>query len=119
MDLNNYLAHFVTEGGILYASDWRYDAVAKAFPDMADPNLKEDGERQELDADIVDPALREVLGSNKLHLKFDLPEWKTAAFGGPRVKTLIKGDYVKYKSRVKATAPLMVKFNVGKGTVIF
>lgn len=119
LELQNQLASFVTTGGILYASDLRYDAVAKAFPDVAVDALKDQGERQELDADVVDPNLREVLGSSKIHLKFDLPEWRTAAFGGPRVKVLMKGEYRKFRSRQKATAPLMVRFNVGKGAVIF
>jgi hypothetical protein len=118
-ELESKLRSFVTAGGIVYASDWRYDAIAKAFPDLADNNLQADGERQELDAAVVDPALREVLGASTIHLSFNLPEWKTAAFSGPRVKTLLKGEYVKLRSREKATAPLMVKFNVGKGTVIF
>ena len=96
-----------------------HEAVSKAFPDLSDSRLQAEGKAQELDADIVDPALREVLGASKIHLKFDLPEWKTAAFSGPRVKTLIKGEFAKYKSDKTATAPLMVKFNIGKGTVIF
>ena len=121
-ELNNDLLNFVSEGGILYASDWRYDAVAAAFPTMANAELKGEGAKQELDAEIVDPALRDMIG-NKIHIKFDLPQWKTAAFSGPRVKTLIKGNYVKFRGPGQAaetvTAPLMVKFGVGKGTVIF
>ena len=119
LELDSQLANFVTSGGILYASDLRYDAVAKAFPDLATDAMKDQGERQEFDADIVDPALRDVLGDSKIHLRFDLSEWKTAAFSGRGVKTLIQGEYVKFRSREKAKAPLMVKFNVGKGTVIF
>lgn len=118
--LKGALLDYVSNGGILYASDWRYDAIAKAFPDMVVPALKGDGDQQELEADIVDPALRDALGSKTIHLRFDLPEWKPAAFGGPRVKTLIQGKYAKYKSDGKfATAPLMIKFQVAKGTVVF
>ena len=122
-ELNNDLLNFVSEGGIPYASDWRYDAVAAAFPTMANADLKGEGAKQELEADVVDPALREIIGK-KIHIKFDLGQWKTAAFSGPRVKTLIQGQYVKTKepgrpSSEVAVAPLMVKFTFGKGTVIF
>ncbi len=119
-ELKNTLQDYVTKGGILYASDWRYKAIAKAFPEMVAKNLQQDGEKQELEADIVDAGLREALGAKKIHLRFDLPEWKPAAFGGPRVKVLLQGSYVKFKAGgQRATAPLMVKFPVGKGTVVF
>jgi hypothetical protein len=47
-----------------------------------------------------------------------MPEWKTAAFGGPRVKVLMQGNYLGMNGK-RATAPLMVKFAWEKGTVIF
>jgi hypothetical protein len=119
-ELKEPLVDFVTNGGMLYASDWRYKAVAKAFPEMAVEGLQQDGDKQELEAEIVDPGLRDALNNNTIHLRFDLGEWKPAAFGGPRVKVLMKGTYIKYKaSGQKATAPLMVKFQVGKGQVVF
>jgi len=122
--LRDVLMNYVSEGGILYASDWRFAAVAKAFPEVVEENLIGQGAQQELEADIVDPALSDALKTKKIHLKFDLGEWKTAAFGGPRVKTLMQGTYRKQKQPGQidagsATAPLMVKFQVGKGTVIF
>jgi hypothetical protein len=113
------LPAYVAQGGILYASDWRFDAIAKAFPEMVAPKLKGDGADQELDADIVDSGLRDHLKTDKIHLKFDLREWKPAAFGGPRVKVLLQGKYRKDRSKEVVTAPLMIKFQVGKGTVVF
>ncbi len=118
--LRDPLQTYVANGGILYASDWRYDAIAKAFPDMVVDNLRGEGAAQTVEADVVDLSLREVLGSKTVPLKFDLPEWKTAAFGGgERVKILLQGKYKKDKSNIVATAPLMVKFQFDKGTVIF
>jgi hypothetical protein len=116
--LEDPLRSYVAKGGILYASDYRYATVAKAFPEMVVENLRGDGAEQKLDADVVDPALREIIG-NKIPLKFDLPEWKTAAFGGPRCEILLQGKYVRYKSNQTAVAPLMVKFPFDKGKVIF
>lgn len=116
--LRDSLQDYVIKGGILYASDWRFDAIANAFPEMVARKLIGEGDKQKLQADVVDPALREVIG-DKIPLEFNLPEWKTAAFAGPRVKTLLRGKYLKDKSTEYATAPLMVKFQVEKGTVIF
>lgn len=117
--LKEPLQTYVANGGILYASDWRYEAVAKAFPDTAAPSLIGDGAAQQIEADIVDPDLREALRRRKIPLKFDLGDWKAAAFGGPSVKILLKGTYKKMKGQEPATAPLMVKFPFNKGTVIF
>ncbi len=116
--LNNELRDFVSNGGILYASDWRYNAVASAFPDMVGGRAPDAGANQQMTADVVDASLRDVIGGT-IHLNFDMPEWKTAAFGGPRVKTLIKGKYKRDKSTQFAEAPLMVSFRFNKGTVMF
>ena len=84
------LRQFVAKGGTLYASDWRYVAVAKAFPDMVKKSLVGEGADQKLEADVVDPGLQDALGTKHVPLRFDLPEWKTAAFGGERVKVLMR-----------------------------
>jgi hypothetical protein len=117
--LKDPILNYVSDGGILYASDWRYTAVAMAFPNLVAKELIADGAAQQFEADIVDPSLREALGTRKIPLKFDLGEWKTAAFGGPGVEILIKGTYRKMRGQEQATAPLMVKFPFNKGTVIF
>jgi hypothetical protein len=117
--LREVLPAYVAQGGILYASDWRFDAIANAFPREVAPNLKGEGADQELEADIVDAGLRDHLKTDKIHLRFDLREWKTAAFGGPRVKVLLQGRYRKDRTNEMVTAPLMVKFQIGKGTVVF
>jgi hypothetical protein len=117
-ELRTVLPAYVANGGILYASDWRFDAIAKAFPDVVAPGFRGEGAKQDFEADIVDPSLRDLLGK-KIHLRFDLDQWKTAAFGGPRVQVLIKGKYRKDRSSEFADAPMMVRFPVGKGTVVF
>ncbi len=123
VELRTQLHQFVDRGGVLYASDWRYDAVAAAFPDFIDVAIQGAGTPQDLHANVVDPALRDVIGPT-IHLKFDLGSWKTAAFRGPKVTTLIEGTYRRERHPkdmvgTPAKAPLLVKFPVGKGTVIF
>jgi hypothetical protein len=111
------LSEFVGKGGTLYASDWRYDCVAKAFPDFKADNLVGRGKPQRLEAKVIDPGLRDKVGAT-IPLRFDLSKWKTAAFGGDRVKVLIEGEYEKEFGGT-AVAPLLVKFHFGKGNVIF
>jgi hypothetical protein len=122
-ELKDLLVQFVSRGGMLYASDWRFDALAVAFPDYVNFNAMGSGTKQEVLAEVVDPALRDLVGQT-IPLSFNLPRWKTAAFGGPRVTTLVQGNYHKQRNvndriGVPAVAPLLVKFSFGKGAVIF
>jgi hypothetical protein len=113
------LRNWVGKGGTLYASDWRYESVALAFPDYNVKALEGMGKPQRVEAKVLDAGLSELLGRPTISLRFDLSKWKVAAFGGERVKVLIEGDYVKEKDAGAGVAPLLVKFQFGKGTVIF
>ncbi len=115
-DFVDGLRNFVSKGGTLYASDWRYDSVAAAFPDVVARHLQGDGRAQILQANVVDPGLRDLVGPT-VPLKFDLDKWKPAAFAGDRVKVLLEGTYRREFGMGKA--PLLAKFEFGKGTVIF
>ena len=111
------LREFVEGGGTLYASDWRFNLVGSAFPEFVDFEAIADGTAQNVKADVVDEGLREKIGP-VIDLRFDLAGWKPAAFRGTEVVTILSGSYEKSDS-TRATAPLLVKFPVGKGTVIF
>ena len=118
--LKDPLQTYVGNGGILYASDLRYDAIKTAFPDSR-PYVVDVGRAQKMEADIVDPDLQKALGTQteplkKIPLDFNLGDWRPAAFNN--VDVLIKGTY-KEKSGGMATHPLMVRFKFDKGTVIF
>jgi hypothetical protein len=139
IDLSETLRKFVARGGTLYASDWRFDDLATAFPDFV--NRAQQGEgvdtppNNPLTADVLDAGLQAALAEDrnspdpiksgkKLHLRFDLNRWKTAAFGGPRVTIMVHSQYKKMMHPkdsfgVQAEAPLLVKFTFEKGTVIF
>jgi hypothetical protein len=122
-ELRHALADFVARGGTLYASDLRFDVVADAFPEMVHRPSIGSGDAQELVAEVVDPALRDIIGAT-IPLSFNLSKWKVAAFAGPRVTPLLRGIYVKDRDRddpVETTAAgtFLVKFTHGKGTVIF
>lgn len=94
-ELRDLLVKFVSRGGTLYTADWRYEAVAAAFPDLVDAASRAEGTKQEITAEVVDTSLREVLGQPSIPLRFDLPRWKTSAFSGPRVTTLLRGRFQK------------------------
>lgn len=111
------LQQFVGRGGTLYASDWRYECVARAFPDFRAPDLEGKGKAQQVQAKVIDPGLRDLLGPT-VPLKFDLSQWRIAAFRGPRVTTLIEGEYTDVNGSRKV-APLLVKISLPKGTIIF
>lgn len=124
VEISEALTRYVARGGTLYASDFRFKEVAAAFPEFVNKNLIGRGTKQNLNAQVVDPSLKEALGTDSIHLRFDLGAWRVAAFSGPRVTTLLYGTYRKERfinDRIgaPADAPLAVKFDVGKGTVIF
>jgi hypothetical protein len=117
--LRDPLVQFVARGGILYASDWRYDAIADAFPDVADLAGRGEGLNGPVTAEVVDPALRDLLGPT-VQLNFDLPRWKFAAFKGPRVTPLVQATFPRLGNAGQlTTVPLLVKFPAGRGQVIF
>ncbi len=123
-EITTALVRFVERGGILYASDWRYDDVAAAFPDVVDWASRGEGTRQNVTAEVVDQGLKDFLDTATIELRFNLSRWKTAAFLESKVTVLIKGKYQRQLSEtdsvgVAAEAPLLVKFQSGKGTVIF
>jgi hypothetical protein len=118
--LANTLQAYVSQGGILYASDWRYPVVAQAFPELRAPELESSGFDTAVNAEVVDAGLRDMLGQDHIKLTFELDAWMTAAFKGDRVKVLLRGTFRSHKfGNETRTAPLLVKFSFGKGTVIF
>src|SRR5262249_5797961 len=117
--ISQNLREFVARGGTLYASDWRYELVAQAFPDFRAENLEGKGKFQHLQARVLDPGLADLVGRT-VPLKFDLSLWRIAAFRGPRVTVLMEGDYIPAHDRdqppppLVKKAPLLVKFPFGK-----
>lgn len=123
-EMKDALRAFVGNGGTLYASDLRYDVVAKAFPEAVGAGKGASGCRQEVVADVIDPGLQDALGAKKIRLKFDLTQWRVASFGGPRVTPLVRGPYRKERFPndplgIPQLGTFLVRFPFGKGTVIF
>jgi hypothetical protein len=111
------LRTFVGRGGTLYASDMQFDLVATAFPELVDPATRGKGAVQTIQAEVVDPGLRRILGPT-MELRFDMPAWRPAAFAGPEVTTYLRGTY-ELRDGGRQTGPLLVSFPYQEGTVVF
>ncbi|HUY35797.1 MAG TPA: hypothetical protein VMV69_23840 [Pirellulales bacterium] len=107
---------FVAHGGTLYASDLQYSLVAGAFKEFASPNVPT-GKVQKLNAEVVEPGLRELIGG-ELSLSFDMADWCPAAFEGEKVVVYLRGTYEPLEGEARSS-PFLVKFPYKDGTVIF
>jgi hypothetical protein len=117
---NTALRQFVEQGGILYASDWRLDALRGAFPEYYNQEAMKPGRAgQNVVAQVKDPGLAEALGLKEVTLHFESPGWKPAAFQRDKVTLGLEGTYQSENFGEVRDAPLLVKFPVGKGLVIF
>ena len=112
------LRTFVGRGGTLYASDWRFNDLSIAFPELFDRLDVVTGAVQTVDAEVVDPGLRSRLGS-KVSLRFDLTGWFPAQTAGAQTTTYLRGDYRPARGGPPITAPLLVKVTFEQGTIIF
>ncbi len=116
--LVNLMREFVGEGGTLYFSDLHFAIVAAAFSEFVDQDAADEGQVQSVVARVVDGRLREAVDTSSLKLDFDQPGWKVAAFAGHGVETMLDGEYTNVAGR-KRVGPLLVRFPLGKGTVVF
>jgi hypothetical protein len=107
----------VGKGGTLYASDFHFNLVARAFSDYVDSDGIGKGKVQSLTAEVVDPGLRELIGSD-LSLRFDQPGWRPAAFAADKVTVYLRAPY-RSEGNESKDSPLLVKFRYQDGTVIF
>jgi len=119
------LKDYVKNGGSIYASDWAYLLVERTWPDEID-FVGDDtnnwaarvGTPQNLTADVLDPSMKTVLGSDSAKLSFNLDEWATMS--DAKADVLIDGTYKYRQSGVKSeNGPLAVQFDSGGGTVIY
>jgi len=115
--LKESLRQFVAAGGTLYVSDWHFQLLAIAFPEMVDQDKVGAGAAGRVVAEVVDAGLRKRLGPT-VTLNFDKPAWRPAAFRRSKVTTYLRGTYRTVDGRELA-GPLLVQFPFKDGQVIF
>jgi hypothetical protein len=112
------LRKFVEQGGTLYASDLRGDIVLAAFPEVRTRIPLAPGVPQDVEASVIDRGLQTHLGRSSIPLTFDAPGWRPAAFNIAKATVCLNGRY-RNQLGEEQLAPLLVKFQVQRGNVIF
>jgi hypothetical protein len=112
------LRKFVMNGGTLYASDLRGDLLQAAFPEYRSLAPVLPGVPQNVEASVVEPGLRSYLGRRSIPLQFEAPDWRPPPFDPAKVTVCLRGTYRNNRGDA-LIMPLLVKFNMQKGTVIF
>jgi hypothetical protein len=123
------LQNYVTQGGSVYASDWAYDDIERAWPDRLDfvgddttPDAAQLGEYDLINAAVSDQAMAEFLHEDYIEVEFDLPVWPPIEAVGDAVSVHLTGS-VDYRlgtsSYSLASVPLLVSFTSGEGKVVY
>jgi hypothetical protein len=124
------LQDYVERGRTVMVSDWAYDLIEAAWPDMIDFY----GEDEDLDAAQVGVAGRvagEVVGldlgeaiGEQMSIEMNYSHWALIEDVHPDVVVHVQGDVVYRKSASEGEdtatgVPLLVSFPVGAGQVVF
>ncbi len=122
---------FVENGGSVYASDWAYYLVEASFRDQhvfhgndLQPGAAYAGVSGMVTANVLDPSMQQLLGSNEAVINYDLDSW-AAMVTADYAEVLIEGQYTYYSDSGPFTAtetrfaPLASRFAYGQGTVIY
>ncbi|MCB9674233.1 MAG: carboxypeptidase regulatory-like domain-containing protein [Alphaproteobacteria bacterium] len=123
------LRTFVENGGSIYASDWAYYLVEASFRDQNrfsgddyQPGSAYVGLPGMITANVIDPNMQQLLGSNVAQINYDLDSW-AAMVDANGAEVLIEGQYEFWNQDYWSTgtryAPLASRFHYGQGTVIY
>ena len=128
-DAKESLEQYVREGGKLYASDYAFLYVAKAFPGYVnyygydesnpDANPYVGHEKQTVTADIIDPGLQKELKSQTVDIYFDLTAWVPIDSVSDSVHIVLAGDLETINGDTLTDKPLSVSFPYGEGYVLY
>lgn len=123
------LQAYVASGGSVFATDWAYDVVERAWPDAIDfmgddrtPDAAQLGEYESVNAAVTDESLAAFIGKSWMAVEYDLPVWPPIVGVQPYVSVHLSGN-VSYRqgqsSYTLPAVPLLVSFSEGQGRVGF
>lgn len=120
---------YVDGGGTVFATDWAYDVVERAWPTRIDfagddtvPDAAQMGEMGAVDAEVVDPGLITALGMDRVQISYDLTLWPLIEGLDTTTRILLRGDAAfrnGFSVGSRPNTPLLVQFEQGAGQVIF
>ena len=123
------LQQYVFEGGVVYASDWAYDVVERAWPDQIDfvgddtvPDAGQVGETDVVLAKVLDSGLETTLGADTISITYDMFVWPVVEDLGPGSTAYLVGDApytYQQQDLIGNNSPLLVGFESGEGSVVF
>lgn len=121
------LRQFVTNGGSVYASDWAYSVVERAWADSIDfvgndnglGSSKRGATTDVLQGTIVDGTLAAQMGSPDIELHYPLPAWVPMQAVAAAVQVYIRADAPLDDGTSLVSVPHTVGFNSGAGRVIY
>jgi len=116
------LRDYAFAGGKVYASDWAYIMIERAFPDMihfvdedfAGPKI---GTADMVKGEVIDPALKDVMG-DEVDLYYQLGSWVVADGVGEGSSVMVQGDAPTSAGSI-LDAPLTIRAPEGKGTALY
>jgi hypothetical protein len=122
------LKKYVEKGGILWATDWTYDAVEQIWPDEATflgddtvPNSAQLAEPGGVDAHVEDSDFKKAMGSASVTVKYSNDTWPVIVSAD--AATVLETADVPYRigmnTFTQSDSPLGITFDDGKGKVIY
>lgn len=121
-EIGDNLRAYVRGGGSVYASDWAYYLVESGWPSQHEfvgpdqnPHGAQVGNRQDITADVLDPAMIAALGSSTAQIRYDLGGW--AVIESTSGESLLEGVY--RHSGGQQRGPLATRLDDGAGTVLY
>lgn len=121
------LRQFVTNGGSVYASDWAYALVERAWSDSVDfvgddagfGSSKQGATATAIPGVIVDAQLAAAMGDADIELHYPLPSWVPMETVAQGVTVYIEGAAPLNDGTTRPNVPHTVGFNAGAGRVIY
>ena len=121
------LRQFVNDGGSIYASDWAYSLVERAWSARVDfvgnddnaDDAKVGDFATALNGTIVDSSLATAMGDVDIELHYPLPSWVPMQEVAADVTVYIEGDAPLDDGSTLPSVPHTVGFNSGAGRVIY